>query len=715
MLPLPALIKKGLYIKDLCPSLYKGLEAPSSRSQHLQTRSGAYCSKPMARLLLLGLLVLDLVATLAVARPTPAESRVTELDLGGSHSASAPSVSASPGGRELGIAGAPEGAAQIGKRRRPLDKSIAGAEVMLGGLATAIFAAVFAYIRVTRKRSSETKTNAGELNRPDSETLVSDGGAFALGFLPPTNSTTDFYVGIWYNDIPDELVVCVPNRYVAGGSFVGLMSRHDVVQSILSSVGVFNVAVARRWLSVPRTGMSRAIIALSLYNLSWSPRSNGDCTVSDDVVRRVSTPTAARHPRTIGRPSPCQVSSAPDTGWSIISPIILLLPRLSLGLLKARGRPLRLRVSVRGWLTKPCGASSPGRRSIRCRYSRPAVSTSRSRASGCPSGDSRSPVVPSSSGGVALDDSEAVEALTTIRSCFNIDLIVTTRRLVEVRKYYYIPLEYELHVPLLGQYPYNAFSNGFSLSTIALEAGLRFPLHPVIEVCLEGWQISPSQMAPNSFPTEWTSQTVNNSVPTLLVDETELVEILRGILSASRGVKDMNEAWLVEAGLNPAPLVCLSFLLSVPSSFSNSTFFRAEMFNLGKMKSDGVAVSTTEKHPSNDVGASLRKRSKRAAPEEPADASGSTIEALTKKGRESDSKGKEPTEFEEVPEWGYSIRDLCERYREVKNEQAEEKQASHWLGSAVCAGTETKRFESRDVGSESLVPQVLYIRTEVLE
>ncbi|RWW27424.1 hypothetical protein GW17_00008138 [Ensete ventricosum] len=201
MLPLPALIKKGLYIKDFCPSLYKGLEAPSSPSQHLQTRSGAYCSKPMARLLLLGLLVLDLVATLAVARPTPAESRVTELDLGGSHSASAPSVSASPGGGDSGIAGAPEGA---GKRRRPLDKSIAGAEVMLGGLATAIFAAVFAYIRVTRKRSSETKTNAGELNRPDSETLVSDGGAFALGFLSPTDSTTDFYVGIWYNDVPNR-------------------------------------------------------------------------------------------------------------------------------------------------------------------------------------------------------------------------------------------------------------------------------------------------------------------------------------------------------------------------------------------------------------------------------------------------------------------------------------------------------------------------------
>ncbi|RWW75347.1 hypothetical protein BHE74_00016631 [Ensete ventricosum] len=36
-------------------------------------------------------------------------------------------------------------------------------------------------------------------------------------------------------------------------------------------------------------------------------------------------------------------------------------------------------------------------------------------------------------------------------------------------------------------------------STDALEAGLRCLLHPVIEVCLEWWGISPSQMAPNSW------------------------------------------------------------------------------------------------------------------------------------------------------------------------------------------------------------------------
>ncbi|RWV81936.1 hypothetical protein GW17_00056606 [Ensete ventricosum] len=181
------------------------------------------------------------------------------------------------------------------------------------------------------------------------------------------------------------------------------------------------------------------------------------------------------------------------------------------------------------------------------------LSTHRSRVLSRPSGDSVSvEVVPSSS---ALDDSGTADALVVMQSFFNVDSIVTTRRLVEVRKNYFIPLEYELHIPLPGERPYNAFSCGFGLSTDALEAGLRFSLHPVIEVCLEQWRISPYQMAPNSwrFPTEWTSRTVSGFVPALSADETELVEILRGILSVSRGVKDMNEAWLAEKGLSPAP------------------------------------------------------------------------------------------------------------------------------------------------------------------
>ncbi|RRT62592.1 hypothetical protein B296_00012626 [Ensete ventricosum] len=57
-------------------------------------------------------------------------------------------------------------------------------------------------------------------------------------------------------------------------------------------------------------------------------------------------------------------------------------------------------------------------------------------------------------------------------------------------------------------------------------------------------------LATMRFLTEWTSQTVNNLIPVLSANEIELVEILQGILSTSR---NMNEVWLAEGGLSPAP------------------------------------------------------------------------------------------------------------------------------------------------------------------
>ncbi|CAD5163508.1 unnamed protein product, partial [Musa acuminata subsp. malaccensis] len=44
------------------------------------------------------------------------------------------------------------------------------------------------------------------------ETLVSDAGEFVFGFFSPTNSTGDFYAGVWYNNIPQRTVIWVANR-----------------------------------------------------------------------------------------------------------------------------------------------------------------------------------------------------------------------------------------------------------------------------------------------------------------------------------------------------------------------------------------------------------------------------------------------------------------------------------------------------------------------
>ncbi|RWW63004.1 hypothetical protein BHE74_00029841 [Ensete ventricosum] len=116
-----------------------------------------------------------------------------------------------------------------------------------------------------------------------------------------------------------------------------------------------------------------------------------------------------------------------------------------------------------------------------------------------PSRDSGSTAIVLSFGGAASADPRAADALATMRSFFNVDSIVMTRRLIQVRNNYFIPSYYELHAPLPGEHPYNAFLSDFILSADALESGLRFLLHPMIGACLEGWQISPSQMAPNSW------------------------------------------------------------------------------------------------------------------------------------------------------------------------------------------------------------------------
>jgi hypothetical protein len=70
---------------------------------------------------------------------------------------------------------------------------------------------------------------------PDGK-LISNNGVFALGFFCPTNSSTRFYIGIWYNNDPERTVVWVANRdspiaTPSASATLAVTNRSDLVLS----------------------------------------------------------------------------------------------------------------------------------------------------------------------------------------------------------------------------------------------------------------------------------------------------------------------------------------------------------------------------------------------------------------------------------------------------------------------------------------------------
>ncbi|RWW71576.1 hypothetical protein BHE74_00020661 [Ensete ventricosum] len=115
------------------------------------------------------------------------------------------------------------------------------------------------------------------------------------------------------------------------------------------------------------------------------------------------------------------------------------------------------------------------------------------------SSESPSVLESSSSGVMTGAEAKVLQAPEVMKSLHDFDSNICQESLGSVRKHFSIPNEYVLHAPRSGQRPYHPCPGGFGISIDALEAGLRFPLHPVIRDCLRWWQVSPGQIAPNSW------------------------------------------------------------------------------------------------------------------------------------------------------------------------------------------------------------------------
>ncbi|RZS29118.1 hypothetical protein BHM03_00062803 [Ensete ventricosum] len=100
---------------------------------------------------------------------------------------------------------------------------------------------------------------------------------------------------------------------------------------------------------------------------------------------------------------------------------------------------------------------------------------------------------------MARADAKALQALEAMKSHHDFDSTMSLESLASIRKHFNILNEYVLHALGPGQRPYHPCPGGFSISIDALEAGLRFPFHPVIGEYLRWWRVSSGQVAPNSW------------------------------------------------------------------------------------------------------------------------------------------------------------------------------------------------------------------------
>ncbi|RRT60751.1 hypothetical protein B296_00044737, partial [Ensete ventricosum] len=114
-------------------------------------------------------------------------------------------------------------------------------------------------------------------------------------------------------------------------------------------------------------------------------------------------------------------------------------------------------------------------------------------------GDPKASPSGASSGPPSPVDARVLRDLEVMKADHDLDTAMIEGSLAVIRERYNISIEYGLHVRRSRQRPYSSDAPGVCILVDALEAGLRFPLHPLIEECIRWWRISPNQVALNSW------------------------------------------------------------------------------------------------------------------------------------------------------------------------------------------------------------------------
>eukprot|EP00268_Persea_americana_P003598 TRINITY_DN1108_c0_g1_i5.p1 TRINITY_DN1108_c0_g1~~TRINITY_DN1108_c0_g1_i5.p1 ORF type:complete len:779 (-),score=90.63 TRINITY_DN1108_c0_g1_i5:141-2477(-) len=111
----------------------------------------------------------------------------------------------------------------------------------------------------------------------DGETLISAGEKFVLGFFSPGKSSTNRYVGIWYNKIPDQTIVWTANRenpvknssgvlIIKGGNLVLFDGGHSNNSNPLWST---NVSTTANYSSAKLTDSGNLVLTDDHQGVLW--------------------------------------------------------------------------------------------------------------------------------------------------------------------------------------------------------------------------------------------------------------------------------------------------------------------------------------------------------------------------------------------------------------------------------------------------------------